>query len=55
MAGMMYGLFTPNQPDTPLFNALTVVGVVLLFVGLSIAGIGLLGWMVAVVALRRRG
>jgi hypothetical protein len=54
IAGMVYGLITTGQPDTPLFDALSALGIVLLFIGLGAAGIGLLSWGVAVVALRRR-
>ena len=54
LAGMVYGLVTANQPDTPMFDALSALGIVLLFTGLGVAGIGLLGWLTAVVALRRR-
>ena len=53
MIGMVYGLMTPSQPDTPLFNVLTLVGIVLLVTGLSVAGIGLLSWGVAALAVRR--
>lgn len=52
--GMVYGLVTGNQPDTPLFDALGALGIALLFIGLGAGGIGLLSWGVAVVALRRR-
>lgn len=54
MAGMVYGLATGDQPDTPLFDTLSALGIVLLFIGLGVAGIGLLSWLVAVVASRRR-
>ncbi|HEY0806920.1 MAG TPA: hypothetical protein VGD84_17745 [Pseudonocardiaceae bacterium] len=54
LIGMVYGLITPSQPDTPLFNSLTLLGIVLLVTGLGVAGIGLLSWVVAVLALRRR-
>lgn len=54
LSGMAYGVFTPNQPDTPLFDTLSAFGIALLFVGLGVAGIGLLSWLVAVLALRRR-
>jgi len=52
-AGMAYGMVTAPQPDTPLFDALGALGIVLLFTGLGMAGIGLLGWVVATLALRR--
>jgi len=51
---MVYGLATGDQPDTPTFDMLSALGIVLLFIGLGVAGIGLLSWLVAVVALRRR-
>ena len=54
IAGMAYGMIPTNQPDTPLFDALSAFGAVLLFTGMGIAGIGLLSWLVAVLALRRR-
>ena len=52
--GMVYGMVTGNQPDTPLFDTLGALGIVLLFTGLGVGGIGLLSWGVAVIALRRR-
>jgi hypothetical protein len=54
LAGVVYGLITAGQPDTPMFDVLSALGIVLLFIGLGVAGIGLLGWLSAVVALRRR-
>lgn len=54
VAGMAYGFLAADQPDTPLFDALSALGIVLLFIGLGVAGIGLLSWLVAVLALRRR-
>ena len=54
MAGMVYGLLTGGKPDTPVYDVLSALGIVLLFIGLGVAGIGLLSWLVAVVALRRR-
>jgi hypothetical protein len=52
-AGMAYGMVTAPQPDTPVFDALGAFGIVLLFTGLGMAGIGLLAWLVATLALRR--
>jgi hypothetical protein len=53
VAGMAYGMVTAPQPDTPLFDTLGALGIVLLFTGLGMAGIGLSGWVVATLALRR--
>jgi hypothetical protein len=55
VAGMVYGVVTAGQPDTPLFDALSALGIVLLFTGCGVAGIGLLSWIVASVGLRRSG
>lgn len=54
LVGMVYGVVTVDQPDTPLYDALGAFGIVLLFTGLGVGGIGLLSWGVAVVALRRQ-
>jgi hypothetical protein len=53
VAGMAYGMVAAPQPDTPLFDTLGALGIVLLFTGLGMAGIGLLGWVVATLAIRR--
>jgi hypothetical protein len=52
-AGLAYGMVAAPQPDTPLFDALGAFGIVLLFTGLGMAGIGLSGWVMATLALRR--
>lgn len=58
LAGLLYGATTNNttannQPDATPMDVMSVLNVVLLFVGLCVVGLGVLGWTVSMVATRR--
>lgn len=53
-SGLLYGLpTTGQQSDTTATDVMSVLNVVLLFVGLCVGGLGVLGWCVSMIALRR--
>lgn len=49
---MFLGL-TTDQPDTTPMDIMSVLSIVLLFVGSGVGGLGVLGWFVSAVAIRR--
>jgi uncharacterized membrane protein YidH (DUF202 family) len=55
LAGLTYVLVTGDQPESQTANVLSALGIVLLVVGMAIAGLGALGWVYAVAALPRSG
>lgn len=55
LTGLTYTLLMGDQPENETANALSALGIVLLVVGMAIAGLGLLGWVYAVAALPRLG
>lgn len=53
LAGLVYSLLAGGRAENATMDALSALGIVLLVVGMAIAGLGALGWVYAAAALPR--